>query len=227
MYFVKPIFFEFEPVKISNVTENGSVKTELARFIALYEKQCLLDILGECLYKELIDSYELLQNATEFTLKTDASEPIKRLVNGHSYTAPQNDGSDYDWSLSFWFGGCGCGCGSSTCTTRVWKGFVKTDNYLIGGAVSESKSSFIADYVYYHYLLTNRSITTASGQQVLTGENSTTVSNFSKRIDRWNEFIFSVVGKQSQTSLYRFLQDNKADYPTWKRNCNLTFKTKY
>ncbi len=226
MYFVKPIFFEFEPVKIANVAENGSLKTELARFIALYEKQCLLEILGECLYKELIDSFELLENATEFTLKDDATEPIKRLVNGYSYTAP--DETDCEaWTLSYLLGGCGCGCGSSTCTTRVWKGFVKTDQYLVGTEMTESKSSFIADYIYYHYLFINRSFSTGSGQQVLTGENSTTVSNFSKRIDRWNEFIASVVCRQNETSLYRFLHDNKADYPTWKRNCNLTIKTKY
>ncbi len=226
MYFVKPIFFEFEPVKIANVAENGSLKTELARFIALYEKQCLMDILGECLYKELIDSFELLQDATEFTLKDDATEPIKRLVNGYSYTAPAETDCEA-WTLSYLLGGCGCGCGSSTCTTRVWQGFVKTDQYLVGTEMTESKSSFIADYIYYHYLLINRSFSTGSGQQVLTGENSTTVSNFSKRIDRYNEFVGGVLGKSNETSLYRFLHDNKADYPTWKRNCNLTIKTKY
>lgn len=226
MYFVKPLFFEFEPIKIANVTENGSLNIELARFIALYEKQCLLEILGECLYKELIDSFELLSGSTEFTLKNSATEPIKRLVNGYSYTAPPQTDCEA-WTLAFLFGGCGCGCGSETCTTRVWPGFIKTDQYLIGGEVSESKSSFIADYIYYHYLLINRSLSTGSGQQVLTGENSTTVSNFSKRIDRYNEFVSSVIGRVNETCLYQFLHDNKADYPTWKRNCYLTYKTKF
>jgi len=56
MYFVKPLFFEFEPIKIANVSENGNFANDLARFIALYEKQCLQEILGACLYKELIES---------------------------------------------------------------------------------------------------------------------------------------------------------------------------
>jgi len=225
MYFVKPLFFEFEPIKITNVSENGNVSNDLARFIALYEKQCLQEVLGACLYKELIDSFELLEGATAYTLKDDATEPIKRLVNGYEYTAPENDNSAFNF---VWlFNGCGCGCGESSCTQRSWKGLVQTDSFLIGNAITTSKRSFIADYIYYHYLLINRSVTVGTGQQVLSGENSQTVSNFSKRVDRYNEFIFSVIGKQGETSLYRFLQDNKADYPTWKPNCNLRFKEKY
>ncbi len=235
MYFVKPIFYVYEPIKIANVSENGAIANDLARFIALYEKQCLMEILGACLYKELIDSFELLTGATEYTLKTDATEPIRRLVNGYEYDAPEGDNCfensfvfDY-----FLFGqrfipfGCGCGCGSDNCTKRYWKGFVQTDTFLIGTTVTTSKRSFIADYIYYHHSLINRSSTTASGQQVLTGENSTAVSNFSKRVDRYNEFIFSVLGRQGETSLYRFLFDNKDDYPTWVPNCNLRFKEKY
>lgn len=227
MYFVKPIFFEFEPIKIANITEPGSLKIELARFIALYEKQCLLEILGECLYKELIESFELVSGSSVYTLKTDATTSIKRLVNGYEYDAPSNNDEVINWGLSYWFSGCGCGCGSSTCNKRFWKGLVQTDNFLIGTEIVTSQKSFIANYIYYHYLLVNRSQTTGAGQQVLSGENSQTVSNFSKRIDSYNEFVFSVVGRNNETSLYRFLQDNKADYPTWKRNRSLTFKDKY
>jgi len=220
--------FEFEPIKIANISENGNVAKEFARFDALYERQCLEEILGSCLAKELFDSFELTEvdNVKAYRLKSNATDPIKNLVNGFTYEAPETDSTEI-FDFAWIWGGCGCGCGGSECTQRVWKGFVQTNTILIGQTETTESKCFISDYIYYHHLLINRSITTGSGQQVLTGENSNTVSNFSKRIDRWNEFIFSVVGKVGETSLYRFLQDNKADYPTWKPNCNLNFKTKY
>jgi hypothetical protein len=76
-------------------------------------------------------------------------------------------------------------------------------------------------------MLVNRTATTGTGQTVLGSENGTTVVNISKRIDRYNEFIFQVIGRKNETSLYRFLKDNKTDYPTWSPNCNLTFKDKF
>lgn len=237
MYFVNPLMFEFEPVKIANVTQSGDVAKDLARFIAIYEKQCLEELLGSCLAKELLDSFELttVDNIKAYRLKDDATVPIQRLVNGYTYTPKEQDGDEI---ASFWsvygaiFGfnygfGCGCGCGGSECTERVWKGFVQTTPLLIGQSETTESRSFITDYIYYHYLYVNRSITAGSGQQVLTGENSTTVSSLSKRVDRYNEFIFSVLGRKGQTSLYRFLHDNKSDYPTWQPNCNLRFKDKY
>lgn len=228
MYFVKPLFFEFEPIKIAGVSENGSLANDLSRFIALYERQCLEEILGSCLSKELFDSFELttVSGIKAYRLKSNATEPIKRLVNGCAYEAPATDAIeifDFNWIWE----GCGCGCGGSECTERVWKGFVQTNTILIGQSETTESKCFISDYIYYHYNLINRSITSGSGQQVLNGENATAVSNASKRIDRYNQFIFSVVGKLGETSLYRFLQDNKTDYPTWVPNCNLRFKDKY
>jgi len=238
MYFVNPLMFEFEPIKIANVTQSGDVAKDLSRFIAIYERQCLEELLGSCLAKELFDSFELttVDNVKAYRLKDAATEPIKRLVNGYTYEAPtEEDGNEL---ASFWsvygaiFGfnyglGCGCGCESSDCTSRVWKGFVQETTLLIGQSDTIEKKCFISDYVYYHYLFVNRSITSGSGQQVLTGENSMPVQNFSKRIDRYNEYVLSVLGRRGQTSLYRFLHDNKADYPTWQPNCNLRFKDKY
>ena len=221
MLFVTPYFFEYEPVKIANVADSGDVRRIVSRAIGIYEKQCLIEILGDCLYKELLDSFELITGATQYTLKTSATEPIKRLVNGYEYDAPENEGNfSFSW-------GCGCGCGDSNCTKRYWKGFVQEDKFLNGNAFSISKRSFVADYIYYHYSLENRSVSTGTGQKVMEGENSQSVSSASKRIDRYNEFVFCVTGKINETSLYQFLQDNIADYPTWVRNCQLRFKEKY
>jgi hypothetical protein len=230
MLFITPALFEFEPVKIHGVSDNGSLKLELARFIGIYEKQCLIEVLGACLYKEIQDSYTFLDGV--FTIKPDATQAIKDLVNGIDYDAPESSGSFidpwFDASGMFWgSGSCGCGCGSSACDKRYWKGFVQTDEYLQGTALADLKRSFIADYIYYQHSLINRSVTTGTGQQTLDAENSTKVQNFSKRIDRYNEFIFSVIGRKNETSLYRFLYDHKADYPTWVPNCSLKFKDKF
>lgn len=218
MLFTDPLFFEFEPIKIANVSGNGNVAADLSRFIGIYEKQCLIEILGPCLYKDVMDSYTFDDGTHAFKIKDDATQAIKDLVNGKSYDAPETNESNW---------GCGCGCGSANCTKRYWKGFVQSDECLIGNALTTSKRSFIADYIYYHYLLINRTVTTGTGQQKLKGENSETFSNFSKRIDRYNEFVFAVVGRKNETSLYWFLQDNKTAYPTWDRNCSIKFKDKW
>lgn len=218
MYFVKPLFFEFEPIKIANVSENGALPAELSRSIALYEKLCLIEVLGVELYTEVINSLELLTGSTDFTLKADATQEIKDLINGKTYNFTYTD---------FNFDFLGCACDSTTTTQRTWQGFIQTDEFLTGTAIGSIKRSFIADYIYYNYLLTNKSISTGAGQQVLSGENSTSVMNVYKRIERYNEFVFAVLGKENQVGLYQFLHDNKDSYPTWKRNCSIQFKEKF
>jgi hypothetical protein len=215
MNFITTSFFEFEPLQIANVTENGSVQIEVNRFIGQYEKQCLIDVLGPELAKELNDSYEIVNNA--FVLKSDATQAIKDLVNGKVYDTPEDADEIISWNL-LWYG---CGCDGEASPKRTYPGIVITENYFVGTNLTEFKTSFIADYIHYHYLLTHRSTTTGAGQQVLEGENSQTVSNFSKRIDSWNSFCFKAA------NLYRFLHDHKENYPTWKANCNIRFKEKY
>lgn len=221
MYFIKPLFFEFEPVKIANVNESGSLPSELLRFIALYEKNCLVEVLGDALYSEVIASFELLTGATAYTLKSTATQFIKDLVNGKSYNGVFND---YDYGQNSFYP---VFIEGNTITTRVWKGFVQTDNYLIGTQSGTIQSSFIADYIYYHYLLVNRSISSGVGQQTLNSENGTTVMNTSKRIERYNEFVFSVLGTDNRVGLYQFLKDNIVNYPTWIQNRSINFKDKF
>lgn len=217
MYFITPSFFEFEPLKIANVTENGSGQLEVSRFIGQYEKQCLREVFGDSLAKELNDSYEIVDGA--FVLKGNATQAIKDLVNGKEYNSSSSIDETVDWFLNW--DDNDCGCNTTTTSKRVWAGIVVSEEFYNGVELSTFKTSFIADFIHYHYLLSNRSQTTGAGQQVLAGENSQTVQNFSKRIDSWNSFCFKV------SRLYRFLQDHKVDYPTWKPNCNLRFKPKY
>jgi hypothetical protein len=210
-------FFADEPTKIANVLEGKDLPKIVAKFIGEYQLKCLKTILGACLAKEVLDSFEFVVGSG-YSLKATATTPIKNLVNGFEYDAPTTS------VLS----SCGCGCGGGNCTKRYWKGFVTTSQYLYADALQEQKKSFIANYVYYHWLLYNRTASTGTGQQILEGENSISAQNFSKRIDAWNEFMFLVVGcRKGETSMYQFLTDNKADYPTWEKNCNLRFKDKW
>ena len=220
--------FRFEPIKIANISDSGDIQLDFKRFISLYEKKCLVEVLGECLYKDIQDSYTFADGV--FTLKDTATDAIKHLVNGFDYEAPINNcviTLDFDFYFPIFSIGCGCGCGSSNCISRKWRGFIQKEQYLAGTALADYEHSFIADYIYYHYMLVNRTATTGTGQTALGSENGQTVVNTSKRIDRYNEFIFQVIGRKNETSLYRFLMDNKADYPTWSPNCNLTFKDKF
>lgn len=213
MHFINPDFFDYDPTKIANISENGDVRNDLSRFIGRYEKQCLIEVLGQCLYKEVIDSLEIVNFGDKFTVKPTATNFIKQLINGHNYTASEKS--------------CKCRCISGNCDTRIWKGFVQTDEFLINGSVGQEKSSFIADYIHYHYLLEYRSVTAGTGQQVLDGENSTTVFNESKRIDSYNRFIAKVNSCDQSTSLYQFLKDNIENYPMWEQNCSLKSIFKY
>lgn len=234
MYFVKPSMFEFEPNKIANVTQSGDVSKELARTIARYERQRLEGLLGASLTKELFDSFELttVANVKAWRLKDDATDPIKNLVNGYTYTPTEPDNNELSqfWSVYgaiLGWGYCGCSNSNTEPVELVWKGFVVSNPLLIGQAESVDETCFLTDGIYYDHLYETRTITTGSGQQTLTPENATPASNFSKRIDAYNRFVDSVLGKKGDVSLYKFLHDNKDDYPTWKPDCDLRYKDKY
>ncbi len=214
MLFVTPIQFEEEPNKISNGNAMGGLQGILTRGIAKYEKQCLKEVFGSLLAKELRDSFEIVSGAKSLTLKPSATNPIKDLVNGKTYDVVVN----------------------GVTVQRVWNGIVVSNEVLEGGELTSEKTSFITDYIYYHWLLDNRTVSTGTGQQTLQGENSLPNQNFSKRIDAWNRFIEKVVFYDSncnndnvkgEVSLYKFLNDNIANYPNWIRNNNLEIKDKY
>jgi hypothetical protein len=208
--------FSDEPTKIANVLEAKDLPKVVAKFIGEFELKCLEKVLGSCLAKEVRDSFEFVVGSG-YSLKATATTPIKNLVNGIEYDKPTSD-----------LLGCGCGCGSGNCTKRIWKGFVTNSQYVYADAIQNQRKSFLTHYIYYYWLLYNRTASTGTGQQILEGENSISAQNFSKRIDAWNEFMFLVVGcRNGETSMYQFLTDNKADYPTWERNCNLRFKDKW
>ncbi|WDF45255.1 hypothetical protein PQ459_10125 [Chryseobacterium sp. KACC 21268] len=190
MLFTDLTFFKNEPLKISNIDEMGDIALEVSKFIFSCEKQCLVLVFGQELYNELEECFD-----DENNLKEDTPDHLKWLIEGNSYEVTVGD----------------------VVKKKEWKGIVQKDAFKFNGADVELKSSFIADYIYYHFMFNNRTSTTGVGQVILTAANSFTVSGFPKRIDAYNAFQMKVVGGlKNQTSLYEFLRDHKDDFPTWK-----------
>ena len=88
------------PIDIPNIDSsepNGNLSgnaTKLDNFREGYERDVLIKCLGYPLYKELQDSLEVLENATEQTVKASADQKWKDLVNGKTY---QIDGVNVIW----------------------------------------------------------------------------------------------------------------------------------
>ncbi len=191
MLFTDITFFRHEPTKISNIDEMGDIALEVTRFILSCEKQCLILVLGQVFYDELADCFD-----ADNKLKEDAPQSITDLILGKEYTVE---------------------CPYQGTVKKKWKGIVQKDTFNFNNTEVKIKTSFIADYIYYFYLLENRNTTTGVGQVKLSAENANGLSNFYKRIDSYNRFRAKVVGgRKNETSMYEFLRDHKEDYPNWK-----------
>lgn len=200
MYFTDITFFKNEPIKISNIDEMGDVAISVAKFIFICEKQCLIEVFGQKLYDELAECFD-----EDNTVKDDAPEHLKWLINGTDYEITVDD----------------------TTIKKKWKGIVQKDSFKFNDTDVELKSSFIADYIYYHYLFDNRTATSTAGQVIITAANSYTVSSFYKRIDAYNSFFKKVVGGiKNEISLYEFMRDHKEQFTSWKEAC-IKPKTKF
>jgi hypothetical protein len=80
-----------------------------------------------------------------------------------------------------------------------WKGFVNA-----------SKTSIIANYVYYHFSVDNVHHTVGAGNLAPIVENGTIDSPAPKLTKTWNEMVIMTGG------LIKFLEANIADYPDWR-----------
>jgi hypothetical protein len=201
MLIVKPIFFEFEPVKIANATANGALLIAVSRSIVFYEKQCFDLLFGSVLSKEIVESFELISGTSSYTLKPSATIPIKNLVNGFDYSVVEN----------------------GVTIAKSWKGFIEEDKILVGVTETNFKKSFLTDYIYVQHKLENISASTGTGQQILQGENSIPTTSVLNRMMANDRFVFSVLGGNGKTGLYEFMNDNIADYPTLVKTCGLKF----
>lgn len=163
------------------------------------EEDALRLVLGDCLYKEFKDQFDL--TATGYELKVAAAEKWKWLLNGRTY--------DYDGFKPY---PCGCGCVSSTCKKINYPGMVK--KYQVTATKSFEKN-YLAYYIYYNWKTINETITAGTGEQLPQVKNSTTVYNKKKRYNAWNRFADWV------QELNTFLYHHKEDFPSAVVNCNL------
>jgi len=183
--------FQKDPLKIPNSvsTPNGAnAVADVQNFVDLYEKEILIDGLGIELYDLLVTEYADLDNA---------SQPIKDLVNGKEYTANS--------------------------LTVKWEGL---KNY-----------SFLPYYIYWKYIQEKQDVFTTLGVERPEGVNSAHASSVYRATDKYNEFLRKYQGVDQAPrvihtsygygvdyqvststirSLYQYLNDNKADYPTFR-----------
>lgn len=72
----------------------------------------------------------------------------------------------------------------------------------------------ITAYVYYQWMSTAGPILTGSGTVMPKNENATRSSPINLAVPAWNDMV------DMNYQLFRFLEANKADYPTWEPICN-------
>lgn len=165
-------------------------------YIDTLEREALIDALGRKEYENFISNLDVNGD-----LIPGADAKWDRLLNGHTYTI---DGE-----------------------TCYWDGL----KYEVG----VMKESLLADYVYSRYVEDNQSSMGDVGMTSSKSENGMRVSANQRIVNAWNDFIkvrgghrcpidYGYLGPMNlyvdqfnhNVTLYKFLDDNKTDYPDWK-----------
>ena len=71
-------------------------------------------------------------------------------------------------------------------TTKKWKGL----RYTTGLG---TKKSLIANYVYYHYMAENVTISTGTGEKVAANQNAINADAIQKQVKAWNEMVGEII----------------------------------
>tara|TARA_R110000803_G_scaffold113406_1_gene181763 strand:- start:821 stop:1516 length:696 start_codon:yes stop_codon:yes gene_type:complete len=149
-----------------------AVEGKLEDFINVYERDCLIKVLGHQLAKEFMD--ELDSTQPNF-LKTSADIKWNDLLNGKAYTNPNNQDE-----------------------TLYWKG-IRTKSLL---SSSVYDMSFLANYVYYYYEANANVVRTEAGNQQINAKNSERVYSGEKTVNAWNKFVEWVQGEAIRPITY-------------------------
>ena len=178
--------FTYGNYKIAN-TQDADVNSNIELIITVqkYEKQALLLLLGKALSNDLYSNVELDNGRLNFTVKDQADQKFKDLVNGCSYTKDSE--------------------------TFFWKGLVVEVAKIEDKAVYET---LMAPYIFFYNSLNNRTQNLGIGEGRASGKNVINESSANKRVDAWNDFVqWSSLGfSENNVSLLKFLQDNEAIY---------------
>lgn len=85
-----------------------------------------------------------------------------------------------------------------------WKGLIFTDG--------TAKKSLIANYVYWHWLENEFSVTTGSGEKKINSQNSSDVTDVSKKVRAWNQMV------DWNKELIEFLLSKESSYPEFQNH---------
>lgn len=177
--------FTYGNYQISNLTATEvNVDVQVLIQIQKYEKECLLTMLGDELYNELMSNLEL-DSTGYWTLKSGADVKWNWFLYGHEYLV----------------GDC----------VFNWYGIVKTVATIQEKEVIET---MMASYIFFFYSLGTRTLNTGTGEGRMTADNTTQESSKNKRIDAWNDFVqWAGFGfSKTNVSLNKFLCDNQELY---------------
>lgn len=186
-------------VFIENLEDCLNQSPALSLCIAETEENALRMVLGDCLYQEFKEQFELTE--TGYSLKEDAAEKWKWLLNGRVY--------DFDGFKPY---PCGCGCIESNCKKMSYPGMVAKYDLSL---TKSFEKNYLAYHIYYEWKTINETITAGTSEQLPEVKNSTTVYNKKKRYNAWNRFADWV------DELNLFLTHHKADFPSAVINCHL------
>jgi len=175
------------------------------------ERQILENILGYCLYSELLENLIFNVETGYSELKVNAPQHIIELVLGVVY----DNVSDSIKSK------CGCGCNYSKCDKKHWKGLLELrefsyikDDCGINNVITVSKKfSFLTYYCYADYI-THNSVNFGN-----LGSNDFNATNNNIKISNaLISFYNHVKGCNSgcDVSLYTYLSDNIDKFPKWE-----------
>ena len=200
-------------IHIPNIGDNTPIETgnqnRAQWFIDVYEREALIFGLGRQLYEEFISNIEQNPlNVNYGNLLAGADVIWERLLNGYTYTIGSRQ--------------------------YYWNGL----RYTINNSSNTVYKSLLAYYVYYRYVENNVSNLTDLGVAAENVKNADLVSPAPKMVFAWREFhkMYGVntenynrrfsypiyypgelnVYGTGEVSLYKFLRDNRSDYPTWQ-----------
>lgn len=210
---------------IPNLNERCESDIYFLAQISGWEDLSLRHTLGDCLFDELIDNLEFDTETNRYKLIDTADQKWEWLLYGHSYTKEEVQNSN-----GYNHGNCHCKCKCRLeCNTFNFNGiFQETNvNNPIDGKELTIRKSYVADYVYHHWMQVHNTTTTGVGEVSADTSGGTRVNNAHKKILAWNDFVYKVIKCSSQggVSLYQFINDFSDLFPEWNGKCNWKLKS--
>jgi hypothetical protein len=147
------------------------VRVGLNQFISQYEREALVKTLGYTLYTEFAAEFDIVAETDVWTIKAAAAQKWKDLLNGLEYEINGD--------------------------TVNYRGMIFTEPY----SGDDLNRSFIAYYIYYHYLNDDMEDYAGTGISELAAKNATRTSPIPKSIRSWRRFYELVVGTFNQPAL--------------------------